>query len=136
MAKVHGKGADFTYNAVAIEDELNSITQNSTVAEAEITSFGDVYQNYLAGKPNHTYDISGALDTAAAQGHKTLFAGIGAGAKTTIFSPDAGTTTFTSTASGLTGSLISAYTINLPVGDAAKYSATLQVSSALSRAQP
>ena len=136
MARIHGKNAQFTFNTVAITDELSSITQNSTVPEANITSFSDVFQNALAGKPSHNYEISGALDTAALQGHKTLFGAIGAGAKTSIFSPDAGVTLFTATASGVQGAYVGAYKISLPVGDAAKYNATIQVSKALARTQP
>ena len=134
MARIHGKNADFSYNSVAIEDELSTVTQDSTVPAAEITAFDDAYGNFLAGKPSHSYSMVGALDTAASQGHKTLFGGIGAGPKTTVFSPDGGTTTFTATASGLSGSLITGYTINLPAADKAAYTVNMQVSGAVSRA--
>lgn len=131
MARVHGRGTTFVFDGVGLTDELRNVTQTSTVSSADITSFGDAYQNSLAGKPNHSWDIDGALDTAAAQGHKTLFGAIGAGVKTAVFSPDAGTTTYTTTASGLTGALINSYRISLPVGDTARYSATIQVSNTL-----
>ncbi len=134
MSRVHGKSAKFSFNSVDLDDELSSITQASTVPEADITAFGDVWQNVLAGKPSHSYEISGSLDIAASQGHKTLIGAIGNGTKTTVFSPDNGTTTFTSTASGAVGSYVSAYKIQLPVGDAAKYNATIQVSNSLIRA--
>jgi len=136
MARVHGKNADFSFNGVQIEDELATITLNCTVPEAEITAFSDAYQNYLAGKPAYAYEMNGSLDTAAAQGHKTLFAALGAGPKTTIFSPDAGVTLFTNTLSGIAGTYITRYGISLPVGDAAKYNLSLQASGTVGRTQP
>lgn len=131
MARVHGKDAQFTYNSVGISDELSNVTLNISVPEADITAFGDSFQNALAGKPSGSMDITGALDTASSQGHDTLKAAIGGGVKTAVFSPDAGTTTFTSTASGLTGTLLSRYRVSFPVGGASGYQATLQISGGL-----
>ena len=59
MARTHGKDSNFSFNSVSIEDELNSITMNASVAESEVTSFADTYQNFLAGKKNVTFDIAG-----------------------------------------------------------------------------
>ena len=60
MARTHGKDSNFSFNGVAIEDELNSITMNATVGESEVTSFNDAYQNFIAGKKNITFDVSGS----------------------------------------------------------------------------
>ena len=57
MARTHGKDSNFSFNSIAIEDELNSVTMNATVAESDVTAFADVYQNFLAGKKNVTFDI-------------------------------------------------------------------------------
>ena len=46
MARTHGKDADFSFDSVALEDELNSATLNFTVPEADITAFSDTYQNF------------------------------------------------------------------------------------------
>ena len=139
MARVHGKNSNFSYNAVAIEDELNSIGISFEVPEGEITAFADAWGNFLAGKPNVKTDIAGALDMAASQGDVTLFAGFGAGPVTTVFDPDgsgpaADSPEYTCTASGLTGVLIESYNISLPVGGAATYTATLQHSGNTTRA--
>ena len=91
MARVHGKDADFVFNAVAIEDELNRAALNFTVPEAEITAFTDAYGNFLAGKPALTIDADGSWDPAAAQGDATIFAALGGAAVTWDFEPD-GTT--------------------------------------------
>jgi|TARA_R110002020_G_scaffold47166_5_gene134348 hypothetical protein len=141
MARTHGKDSNFSFNGVAIEDELSSITMNATVAEAEVTAFSDVYGNFLAGKKSVTVDVAGSLDMAATQGDATIFDHITltSGAKTLVYDPDgAGPDTnspeYTCTSSGLTGAICSSYTINLPVGGAATYAATFQCSGSTTRA--
>jgi len=141
MARTHGKDSNFSFNAVAIEDELSSITMNATVTEGDITAFGDAYQNFLAGKKNVSFDVAGALDADfASDGDATIFDHISltSGAKTLIYDPDgAGPDTnspeYTCTSSGLTGALCSSYTISLPVGGAATYTATFQCSGSTTR---
>ena len=141
MARTHGKDSNFSFNGVSIEDELSSITMNATVAEAEVTAFADAYSNFLAGKKTVTFDVSGSLDMAASQGDATIFdhLTLTSGPKTLIYDPDgAGPDTnspeYTCTSSGLTGALCTNYTINLPVGGAATYSATFQCSGSTTRA--
>ena len=141
MARTHGKDSNFSFNGVAIEDELNSVTMNATVAESDVTAFSDVYQNFLAGKKGVSFDISGSLDMAASQADATIFdhLTLTSGPKTLVFDPDgAGPDTnspeYTCTSSGLTGAICSSYTINLPVGGAATYSATFQCSGSTTRA--
>ena len=141
MARTHGKDSNFSFNGVSIEDELNSITMNATVAESDISAFGDTYQTFLAGKKNITFDVAGALDMAASQGDVTIFDHIHSisGPKTLVYDPDgAGPDTnspeYTCTSSGLTGALCTSYTINLPVGGAATYSASFQCSGSTTRA--
>ena len=141
MARTHGKESNFSFNSVAIEDELNSITMNATVAESEVTAFSDTYQNFIAGKKGVSFDVAGTLDLATSQGDATIFDHIHttSGPKTLVFDPDgAGPDTnspeYTCTSSGLTGAICSSYTINLPVGGAATYSATFQCSGSTTRA--
>ena len=141
MARTHGKDSNFSFNGVAIEDELNSVTMNASVAESDVTAFADVYQNFLAGKKNITFDIAGSLDMAASQGDATIFDHLHniSGPKTVVFDPDgAGPDTnspeYTCTSSGLTGALVTSYSITLPVGGAATYSATFQASGSTTRA--
>ena len=142
MARTHGKDSNFSFNAVAIEDELNSVTMNASVTESDITAFGDAYQNFLAGKKNVTFDVSGALDPDfASDGDATIFDHITltSGPKTLVYDPDgAGPDTnspeYTCTSSGLTGAMCSSYTISLPVGGAATYTASFQCSGSTTRA--
>jgi len=109
------------------------------VPEAEITSFNDAWQNFLAGKKNVVTEIAGAYDPAAAQGDKTIFDAIGGGVVTTVFDltgsgPGTNDPEYTCTASGLTGVLVRSYRLNFPVGDKAGYQATLQHSGSTTRA--
>ena len=141
MARTHGKDADFSFDSVALEDELNSVSLNFTVPEADVTSFSDSYQNFLAGKKNVTFDVSGTLDMAATQGDATIFDHITltSGPKTLVYDPDgAGPDTnspeYTCTSSGLSGALVTSYSITLPVGGAATYSASFQCSGSTTRA--
>ena len=141
MARTHGKDSNFSFNGVSIEDELSSVTMNATVGESEVTAFADVYQNFLAGKKDISFDISGSLDMAARHGDATIFDHITltSGPKTLVFDPDgAGPDTnspeYTCTSSGLTGALVTSYSISLPVGGAATYSASFQCSGATTRA--
>jgi len=141
MARTHGKDSNFSFNGVAIEDELSSITMNATVAESDVTAFSDTYGNFLAGKKGVSFDVAGSLDMAASQGDATIFDHLttSSGPKTLVFDPDgAGPDTnspeYTCTSSGLTGAICSSYTINLPVGGAATYSASFQCSGSTTRA--
>ena len=141
MARTHGKDSNFSFNGVAIEDELNSVTMNATVAESDVTAFSDVYQNFLAGKKGVSFDISGSLDMAASQGDATIFdpLTLTRGPKPLVVGPegagpDTNSPEYTCTSSGLTGAICSSYTINLPVGGAATYSATFQCSGSTTRA--
>jgi len=142
MARTHGKDSNFSFNSVAIEDELSSITMNATVSETDITAFADAYQNFLAGKKDVSFDVSGVVDMDfASDGDATIFDHITltSGPKTLVYDPDgAGPDTnspeYTCTSSGLTGALVSSYTISLPVGDAATYTAAFQCSGVTTRA--
>ena len=142
MARTHGKDSNFSFNSVAIEDELSSITMTASVGESDITAFGDVYQNFLAGKKDISFDVTGAIDMDfASDGDATIFDHIAltSGPKTLVYDPDgAGPDTnspeYTCTSSGLTGAMVSSYTISLPVGDAATYTATFQCSGSTTRA--
>ena len=139
MARTHGKDVNYSFNAIAIEDELDEVRMRFDVPEADITAFADAWQNFLAGKPNVSAELRGTLDMAASQGIKTLFAAMGSGPVTTVFDltgsgPDTGKPEYTCTASGLTGSLVDSLRISLPVNDAGRYEARIINSGDTTRA--
>jgi len=139
MARTHGKDVNYSYNAVALEGELNNVVMNITVPPADITSFNDAWQNFVAGKPSIQTEITGTLNMAAGGGDVTLFEGFGAGPKSTVFDPTgsgpgANDPEYQCTASGLTGALVANYSVSLPVGGSATFAATIQHSGDTTRA--
>ncbi len=139
MSRVHGKNSDFSFNTVALEGELNSVTMNVNVPPADVTAFADTYQVALAGKKNVTTEIAGALDMLAGAGNDNIFQAVGNGPKSTIFDltgsgPGANAPEYQCTAAGITGVYVTRYHISLPVGDKAGYTASLQHSGLTSRA--
>ena len=119
MARTHGKDADFAFDSVAIEDELSSATLNFTVPEAAITSFSDSWQNFLAGKPTATLDVSGFADLASSQGDVTIFGELGLEGEEWDFEPD-GTTGYNGFA------IVTSYSITSTVGGPITYSASFR----------
>ena len=119
MARTQGKDADFAFDSVAIEDELSSATLNFTVPEADITSFSDSWQNFLAGKPTATLDVSGFADLASSQGDVTIFGELGLEGEEWDFEPD-GTTGYNGFA------IVTSYSITSTVGGPITYSASFR----------
>ena len=119
MARTHGKDADFSFDSVAIEDELSAATLNFTGPEADITAFGDTYQTFLAGKPTAPYDVSGFADLASSQGAATIFGEVGLEAEEIDFEPDGST--------GYNGfAIVTSYSISSTVGGPITYSASFR----------
>jgi len=119
MARVHGKDVDFSFDSVALEDELNSATLNFEVPEADITSFADAWQNFVAGKPTLTIDAQGFWDPASGQGDATIFGELGLEAEEYDVEPDGAT--------GYNGyGIVTSYSINAPVNGPVTYSLSLR----------
>ncbi len=140
MTRLLSKDLNFSFNAIAIEDELNNVGITFTLPEGDITAFADVGQNFLGGgKKNTVTELSGTLDMALAQGDATIFGAMGGGTVSTVLNPtgvsvDSNNPEYQCTASGLTGVLVANHSISLPVGGVATYSTTLQHSGSTTRA--
>ena len=136
MARTYGGNADFYLGNAWVEAWLDSITMNFSVGTGDITAFGDVYQNVVAGKKNTTLELSGKLGSAA--GDDFIFDYIGTSYLDSKFEPtgsvDANNPSYNCTAALLVGTLISSYNISLPVGDSAKFTDSLQNSGSTLRA--
>lgn len=138
MARLYGGNADLYLDDTQIEGWMDSVSISFDVGIGNITSFTDVFENVVAGKKNTTIDISGSHDTATSAADEVIFECIGAGVKTTKleFSSDsvsANNPSYQCTASGLVGSFISRYSISLPVGDKASFTASIQNSGETTR---
>ncbi len=140
MARVHGKSANYSINGIDIEGELKEIRMDVEVPEGSITSFGDVYQNFLAGKKSVRTEVTGLTDPDAAAGDATILAMINSGSPVTgLFDPigdgpGGSSPVFTCTASGLIGVLVGSYRVSMPVGGPGEYRATFQHSGLTTRA--
>jgi len=111
--------ADISFDSVTLEDEVNSVTLTFDVPPADVTSFTDVSQNVVAGKPSVKFDIAGSWDGAAAQGDATIFGELGLEAEEWDFEPDGAT--------GYNGfAVVTSYSITASVTDAVKYTASFQ----------
>lgn len=92
---------------------------NFAVPEAEITSFSDAWQNFLAGKPTATIDTGGSLDPDGGKGDATIFGELGLEAEEYDFEPD-GTTGYDGFA------IVTAYSITSAVNAAISYTASFR----------
>lgn len=119
MARGAIASADFSFDSVVLEGEVNSVTLTFDVPPADITSFTDAYQNVVAGKPSAKFDIAGSWNPTAAQGDATIFGELGQEAEEWDFEPD-GTTGYNGFA------VVTNYTITASVTDAVKYTASFQ----------
>lgn len=133
MARITGNDANFSYNSVAIEDELNSIGMTVDNNLSEVTAFADTGAEFVEGLHNGKFSLAGNADLAASQGDATIFGQIGSGEAAFVFQP-------TGNAAGAndpnyTGNaLVSSYSLTCDVGGAVTYSCELQVNGALARA--
>ena len=117
IARTHGKDADFSFDSVTLEDELNQITLTFDVPEADATAFADAWQVPLAGKPTATLEVQGSWDGASSQGDVTIFGELGLEAEEYDFEPDGAT--------GYNGfAIVNRYQIVASINDAIRYSAT------------
>ncbi len=110
---------DIAFDSVQLEDEINNASLDFTVPEADITSFADAWQNFLAGKPTAVMNASGSADLASGQGDATIFGELGLEAEEWDFEPD-GTT-------GYNGfGIVTAYSIQCVVNAAITYNLSVR----------
>ena len=133
MARQSGKSADFSFNSVAIEDELTSIVQTTDVNIVDVTAFGDSASTFVEGLPTSNYSVSGFFDPAASQGDATIYGRIGNGAATALLETT-GSAAGTNSPTYSVSAFVSSYSITSDVGGATTYTADFQVSGALARA--
>lgn len=125
MARIAGKQADFSFNSVDLEDELQTIELTVDNNLAEVTAFADDGAEFVEGLPNSTISLGGAFDPAASQGDATIFGQIGSGEAAYVFQPT-GNTPNTDDPNYVGNALVSSYTITADVVGPVSYSAVLQ----------
>jgi len=128
VAKKAARSANFSINAVAIEDELSSVSLSIEQETPVVTALGS------------THEVAGAWDGAASQGDATIQAMIGltggtgsGGGRATTFDPT-GAAAGTNDPNYDGGSaVLGSYTITAALGAAVTYSATLLGDSTMVR---
>lgn len=134
MSKVAGKKAKFSFSGVALEDEINTVGMTVNQNLPEVTALSDPGNQHVEGLTNSTFDVSGAADFAAGQGDATIFSAIGTGKKPVVFNPT-GVAPANANAPHYKGDvLVSSYSITADVAGHVGYSASFQVSGAVTRA--
>jgi hypothetical protein len=133
MARIHAKNANFSFDGVSIEDELNSIEMSVDNPLAEVTALADTGAAFVeGGAPNSKFSIGGAADFAASQGDATIFGAIGQGDQAVIFQPT-GNSPNTNDPNYTANVLVASYKVSCDVGSGVQYSADLQVNGAVTR---
>lgn len=132
MARQAGKLANFTYNSIAIEDELHTIEMSVDNNLIEVTAFADLAQEFVEGLYGATFRLDGYADFAASQGDATIFGQIGSGEASFVYQPT-GASANTDDPNYTGNALVRNFTVRSEVGGPSSYSAELQVSGVLTR---
>lgn len=135
MAKVASKVANLSIAAVALEDDVQSITLKVDQETPEVTALADVGPRRVVDNYDYSLSIDGAVDFASGQTDATLFGLVG--------NTDGGAMAFDPTGNSAgpndpnydaTSVVLSSYQIKASRKDAVTFSAELRGASALTRA--
>jgi predicted secreted protein len=133
VAAVHGKDSKFTFNSVELTTFIRDVSFPQSRDTAETSAMGTEAKTYVAGMSDATIDIEGMYDAAASGPDVTLAAAMAAGAAYAfIYRPNDATVSATNPE--YTGSAIcTAYDITGGIGDMVAFSASFQVTGAITR---
>ena len=126
MGRIAGKNANFSFNSVPIEDELNSIEMAVDVNLPEVTAFADSAGEFLEGLPTSTFSVSGFWDGLASQGDATIFGQIGSGEAAYVFQPT-GASVGANSPNYVGNALVKSYRVRAEVGGPVTYDSEFQV---------
>lgn len=134
MAKQPAKNINFSFNSVALEDDLTSVSLDVKQELPVVTSLADTGPRRVVGNYDYSVSLEGAADFAAAQSDATLAGQIGGSGAAVAFDPTGATAGPNDPNYDSTSMLVESYSIKGGVGQAVTFSATLQGNSALTRA--
>lgn len=134
MGKKASREINFTANAVALDDELSSITQRLAQENLDVTTFADAGPRRVVGNYDYGYDLDGFADFAAAQGDATIFALLGSAGVASAFDPTGLSAGANDPNYDSTSVVLESYDIKGGVGAPITYSAKLNGNAALTRA--
>lgn len=137
MAAVHGKGAVFSLDDSsgslrALTSYVNSVSFSRDVDTAETTTFGDDDKEYIVGLRGAELSIEGNYDSAASTGPDTVIPGT-LGSATALdweYGPEgsaSGKTKYSGTG------FVTAYETSAEIGDKVGFSASIQITGAVTK---
>ena len=134
MARIHAENADFSLNAVQLEDELNSIDLNIQRDVPEVTAFADAAKAHVAGKYGWGYELAGSADFADSQGDDTIFAALANATAIALAFDPTGATAAADNPNYDGNGFVERYSIAARVTEAVTYRATVKGNGTLTRA--
>lgn len=134
MAKFVYTNAYVSINSVDLSDHVESVTLAYQADAVEVTAMGDAARNYVAGLTDGTLTVTFLQDFAAGEVDATLFGLVGAAAFACAVRP-VNTTIAATNPEFQFNAILTDYSgpVDASVGDAAKASATFQLTSAVTR---
>lgn len=133
MAKIAAAKTNFSVNAVAIEDEANSIDLSIDQEVITVDGFSQAGPERVVGNYSWSENVAGNFDGAASQGDATFFALLGSAGVATDYDPT-GTTAGASNPHYTGTVVMKSLKISSKVGAAVTYTVDLEGASALVRA--
>ncbi len=129
MTFIHGKGQVFLFATHDLSAYLNNVAYKRSADSHDVTTFGATGHAFQGGLTNGTYTLTGTYDNGASNTPKTLIEAALGGALQAVDYREAGTATGRTTSTA--NALVTAYEESGPVADMISWTATLQISGAV-----
>ena len=134
MAKRASRDLNWAINAVAIENFLESSSQEVTQEAPVVTGYADTGPRRLAANYDVKYSGEGNNDFAASQLDATIFALVGSAGVASAFDPTGAAAGANDPNYDMTSGGLETYSIRTAIGQPGKFSFGLAGNAALSRA--
>lgn len=129
--KYHGKTGFFSIDGVELSPFLTDVSLDEGTDTAETSTMGDQAKTFVEGLTGGTINLSGIWDDTAVTGPDVVLNGLkGAGANAFVLGP-AGDATGKVRYTG--DAILTAYARTVPIGGAVAFTASFQVTGAVTR---
>ena len=133
-AKKAAKDVNVSVNAVALEDDMKTMSLDLKQETPEVTAFSDAGPRRVVGNYDHSLKLDGAADFASGQSDGTLFALLANAGVVTAVQPTGAAAGVNDPNYNCTSMVLSSYSLKASIGGGVEYSAELQGNAALTRA--
>jgi hypothetical protein len=129
LAKVHSKASLFTWNAVALGDDLDDLSLERSIEEADVTTFSSTAKEFVVGLTDNTISGGGPWGGAASEADVTLAPDFAAGtSRAWTYSPGGASAPVYSGNGYLTS-----YNVTSSVDDAVRFEFEIRITGAVTR---